>query len=95
MAPPPPLITAPTEELTEICTICHDEVSVDSDVLLKCGHVFHMACLSEHSLHCGHAPTRRSFQVQCANCRVVSRVELGTNLVHSAIIRKKRRSVLS
>ena len=76
---PPRLITAPTEELTEICTICHDEVSVDCDVVLKCGHLFHMACLGEQSVHCGHAPTRRSFQVSCANCRIVSRVELGTN----------------
>ena len=75
----PPLITAPTEELTEICTICHREVSVDCDVVLKCGHVFHMSCLGEYSKHCGHAPTRRSFQVPCANCRVVDRVELGTN----------------
>ena len=72
------LPTAPTE-LTEICTICLDEVSVDCDVVLKCGHVFHMACLHENSVHCGHAPTRRSFQVPCANCRVVDRVELGTN----------------
>mmetsp|Transcript_8367 Transcript_8367/g.23675 ORF Transcript_8367/g.23675 Transcript_8367/m.23675 type:complete len:714 (-) Transcript_8367:829-2970(-) len=78
-APPPPLITAPTEELTEICTICHHEVSVDCDVVLKCCHVFHMSCLGEYSKHCGHAPTRRSFQVPCANCRVVDRVELGTN----------------
>ena len=26
--------------------------------------------------HCGHTPTRRSFQVPCANCRVVDRVGL-------------------
>ena len=49
-----------------------DEVSVDCDVVLKCCHV-HMACLHENSVHCGHAPTRRSFQVPCANCCVSDR----------------------
>ena len=54
------LLTAPTEP-TEICTIRHDEVSVDCCYVLKCGHLFHMACLREHSKHCGYAPTRCSF----------------------------------
>ena len=66
-----------TVDNDQVCTICQDLISfAETGYALQCGHVFHMACLREHGKHGGHASTRRSFTVPCANCRVVTRIEI-------------------
>jgi hypothetical protein len=82
-----------------VCTICQDLVVPEvGGFVLECGHMFHMACLREHGRHAGHASTRCSFTVPCANCRVVTRVEIGTKrpaLALEAAPPSKKKKVLA
>ena len=65
--------TAGVETPKHYCGICADSVEVDDAALTGCGHVFHVACITEYA-SC--APTANGAKVTCPACRVPLTVDL-------------------